>query len=823
MIPFAKSGPASIFPGSPGKARFRFGFVLWISILTVSLLGILLFSFNKMVQNQAVEAHHHLLAKSADLLARSAMEIIVSRMGSGFEEALMREVESLYARNIDPEKGVLLGQKLADELKQDLNAYLAQCNEFSFIAELDKKPPACTEVKVEFRNKGLLIPNFDTQIARDPSEKRGEINVSCVISYHGLKRKVISSRNYFLVSMVPGPYCRFTLFAPFTPWEFSFNALGVAHSGSVDASYVHPWPKSIPFTGPLVLNNATAAQKIESPDDEQDLQNSGWVFLGPAPKKGDTTRSEPIYLKIPSGYDNKSGGAFHYLLPPVLVGSKKLEALPQERVEDPAHLSTAEEKGFASFQFGTKYEGFFTVMKGDQSGAQGLLLWDVVNGPRWLCASTWLMPFGNRDFPSRTLIIGPVLAGYLKIYTIQGEDRNGKKFAGIIRGLSSEETYRSENRIDTLPSEVAPFDFRYNALFKQPSTTPIGWKSFQTVYPYSSIPHPQKMGPVGKPVAFNRLFDFMKYAKATDEKKPLIPMDEMPSLAGSAYDDKPRSVPCSARMRAEELSKVKGLHPSENVKIMLPKTDGVEDSSNDAVYFHGSLKEYDIQKQEKEGLYFRITHSVDLTDVEASKEQERFQDSIFRPSTSDDPCKAGFFVPKRSGIISVERKLGKDSLPLKFPGKIFVDKSMVLFIQQGGVTITETITTGDPPKPGNLFSVVTADGDILIDPKVQEIHAYLAAMGPGKGFGAGGSRILSTSATNKTPLKIFGGMAAWEMGLYYEQSQDPRTVGTTMEHFSAGGSVTYNGYFNPSSPLYKRSRSLIFEDSPWTIQFAGGS
>ncbi len=789
----------------------------------MAVLTILIFSFSRIARSQAVETHHHLLTKTADLLARSAMEIVVSRLGSGFEDTLLREAAALYEPSRTPGQPISVGETLADELRRDLNVFFGQCEEIHPLPGLDREPPTCTQVKIEFQPKQPLIPNFQAGLARDPVEKWGEFTVSCSVSYHGLTRQGTAGRRFFLVSMVPGPYCRFTLFAPFTPWEFSYNALGVDSAGNVDTTYVHPWPRPIAFSGPLILKNATSPQAVPAPDDARDLENHGWVFLGPAPKKGESTRSEPVFLKLPEGYHPVTGGNFHYKLPPLEVGPQKIQVLPPERVVDPENLVSPEEKGFSEFSWGTRYQGFFTNYMGDRAGAHSLLLWDVLTGPRWLCASSWLMPYGNGEFPSRTLIVGPVLAGYLKLYFIKGQFPDGKKYAGIIRGVPVQEAYDSRKRIDTIPQYVLPVDFLYNSLFKKPTTTPIGWDSFQKVYPYSSIPHPRKMGPLEHPVAFNRYFDFMKYEAGTNPDKPLPPMDEQPSLAGTVYDDKPRCVPCASRMRTPQLAQVKGLHPSENVKIMLPKRKGVPDTDNDAIFFHGSLKEYDIQNHKKEGLYYRVTHVIDLSEIDPGKEQARFQDEVFRPATPDDPCPAGSWIPKRSGIIAVLRRTAGDLPPLEFPGKIFVNRSMVLLIPKGDVVIPATITTGTPPRLQNLFSLILAGGDIRLGPEVEEIHGYLAALRPGPGFQAGGGRILSVAPPHPKPLAIVGGLAAWEMGLYYEAGQDPRSVGTTMEHFPQGGTITYNGYLNPASPLYHRSLTLIYEDQPWTVTFSGGS
>lgn len=814
-----------------GFCRIRNGFVLWTTLLLILLLGIFTATFSYQVQHETRLSHHHLIAKTADFLARSALEIVIAKLGNGLEERLAKEAPGLYLRKSDTDTAAM-SQGLADELKDDLNVVLAQLGDINYQI-LGRECPTCTDVKVEFKVKELITPVFEAQLSRDPVEKLGEVSISCSIRYHGVTRKIVSSREFKLVSMVPGPYSRFTLFVPHTPMEFSYNSLGVDYTGAVDGSYVHPWPNPVRYSGPLVIKNATAPQEVGEADDETDLQNHGWVFLGPVPDQNGTGRTGAFYLKLSSGYNSFSGGNFHYLLPPCLFGAKKVERLPYQKIEDPEHFTTPEEKNWPEFMFLSRYEGFFTRMEGDTTGAQGLGLWDAANGPRWKCASSWVMPYGNRDHPSRTLIVGPALAGFLKAYFFKGPNRQvTKDFLGIIRGMSTQINYDQDEKIRTIPpsddDSVLAYFFRYAALFKKPTTPPFGWESFTRVFPYSSIPQ-YTLGEPAQPIAYNKYFDFMKYASFNAAVKSLPPMKAPPSLSDAGYDEKSRLVPNSKEMRPSEAQTgdsqaVAGIHPWKNVKILLPKSDEVDDSNDDAVYFHGDLGDYNIQDTSKEGLFRRITNTIDLTNIAAGEQDKWFQSALFRPSNADDSCGTGFWIPSRSGIFYVQRPENADQPQLSLPGKIYVDKPLIILINKGNIVIRDTITTGNPARLENLFSIVAIDGDILVDPQTTEIHAYLTALKPGNNFAGGGGRLLSTSKLETNSLNITGGLAAWEIGLYFNSNDDPCTgKGTTMEHFPAGGSITYNPYFNPSSPLYERSRTLIFQDAPWMIQYQGGS
>ena len=101
--------------------------------------------------------------------------------------------------------------------------------------------------------------------------------------------------------------------------------------------------------------------------------------------------------------------------------------LAPEIVSDPTHFAPDTDYTNIDYGLGCKYQGFYTWEPGNPQGAGKRDLWPrltsapgVAYNPidQFRAASTWIYPYGNQSKSSRTLIIGPVLAGFLKFYFI---------------------------------------------------------------------------------------------------------------------------------------------------------------------------------------------------------------------------------------------------------------------------------------------------------------------------------------------------------------------------------------------------------------------
>ncbi len=819
------------------RSKSRLGFILWVAGLVFLLLGVFITSFHAMVRSQNLRAYHELLVRTADHLGQSGIALIARRVGSDLEPRLRAEVAGLFQANAPAT--VVVGPALAGQFQEDLNRYFAQLGELHYLDGLTPRTPECTGVEIRFRTIAPLTPVPEIQVARDPVEKEGEVDIVCLVEYHGVVRRAEGTFPFKLVSMVPGPYCRFTLFVPFTPWDHAYNAVGVRFNGVVDTTYQHPIPRRQTFGGPLVLRNSpTPGLPSQSPDDAADLRTRGWVFLGPAPIAG-RPRSGPVILKIPNGYDPQTGGQFHFHLPPIRT-SAGMNDSPPEIIEDPKEFRT---EGWEPYTLGAKLFGYFTHSQfGSLShmGAAAFEMWPELwpEGVRWssrwrfLCASTWLFPYGHQAHPSRTLIIGPVLGGLLKAFFARGAGRDGARWGGFFRGPQAQEFYDPRADVSVAPGGRFPEEFINQALFLQPPMPdPLaGYESLKLVAPFSTLPVSGAVR-VFPGMAFNRLFDFMNYTTGRDPKKPFPTLEGAPSVSEARYDQDPRCVPFAASMRLGGAGGgIPGLHPSEDVRILLPPTPGVGDDTPEARYFRGNLKDYQVTR---DGILRRITHILDLTGLPAADletgESDRLRDRLFRPSTAADPCGVGWWIPRRTGIFLVQRskQAVARGVRLSLPGRLHLDRSLIIVVDHGDLVVPASIGAGGAPVSPHLCSLLVLDGDLYLGPAAADVQAYLVALKPGigvegGGFGPGGGRLLALSRPHAAPLSITGGLAVWEMGLYPNQDEDPRSCGTTMEHFPNGGIITYNPRFNPSEPSYVESRRVVLADKPISITFRGG-
>jgi hypothetical protein len=671
------------------------------------------------------------------------------------------------------------------------------------------------EIRIENINR--LTPDttdIQLQAGRDPIEKCGQLIVRCEIEYKGLRRKASMSRQFRIVSMVPGPWARYSLFVKKTPYPDSYNGLGIKFDGSVDTSYNHPPLSGKKLFAPLTIFNGTDSVTVTNSiperslvDDKNHLRNRGWIYLGPAGASSD----QAVFIKIPSGFNPVSGGHF-------MMGWPSLSAMPvlsPEVVNDNTHFAQPAEIADHDFTLGGKYQGYYTWEAGNPYGAGGRNMWpglseDTVfeESDHIFSASTWIYPFGNLNRESRTLIFGPVLAGFLKFYFIRGKNiTTNAEWKGSWGGMS-ESMFNSKTTAGlpiqsfadlwsgTVNPEILSLD-----MFK------TGYESFKKLMPYNSLPLPSTSIMPSNGIAMNLIFDFMKYQRSTYPQ-----LDAAPGISAVGFDAEKFLVPNAQEMRT---SPIKGIHPYEETGIYLEENGQYDPNAYpDNCYFHGDLSAITIYDSNL--ISNRITNQLDLSDCSnTSEEQEALEKFLFRKvsgggSYTLETDRAGIFlIKRRSGVgESYTDALNISSRALK------IVKPQIVIIDTGSLIIENDITANlSDGAPDKLFSIALIDGDFYIDGSgfTRVIHACLASLNSAKG------RLLrptTVGASAPENFKIYGSLALTEIGLYEDPMSDPRNhLGTTMSHFSQGGEIHYNPRFNPSSPAYSNSYAFVMEES----------
>jgi hypothetical protein len=539
------------------------------------------------------------------------------------------------------------------------------------------------------------------------------------------------------------------------------------------------------------------------------------VFIGPSGNDHD----EAVFIKIPSGFAGPTGG--HFMLGWPSPSARPVLA-PEQIVDDD---NFAADRNFAEHEYmiGGKYQGYYTWEEGNPYGAGARNVWPGLSaGDAFMpsdhlrSASTWLYPYGSKDRESRTLVIGPVLAGFLKFFFIEGRSTStDSRYKGLWSRMS-EMAFLSNIANDqplsgfcdlwggTLEPTISGADFFLN-----------GFESYKKIMPYNSLPTPSSAMPVNG-IAFNLLFDFMKY-----QRDHYPDLNGAPVFADPAYDLEEFLVPQAEEMRSCE---IKGLHPHDGVSIYFQENGKYDpDLYPDNCYYSGNLA--DITVYDSSLVSARITHKLDLTKCESrEEEQEAFEKFLFVRARAD----AGEVNrTDKPGIFLVARRKGvSDSFAdaLTLSGRpVALSRPLIVIIDRGSLAISHDVIS--PIKDGApevLCTLALVNGHFFIDGTgyQREIHACLASLHP-----AAGRLLKPTRDSGPATFLIRGGLALSEIGLYESPLNDPLShLGTTMLHFPAGGEIHYNPLFNPSfRQSAGDSRIFIIEDSSGRTQITGAA
>jgi hypothetical protein len=809
------------------RHKNKHGFILGVVLLVCVLMAVFIFSYNSIVRQRNIQAHHLMISETANYLAVSGLRLLADKLGSSYETTIKSGCPDLFnktAAEIGDSVDLSSSHPVCASVRSDFQNFLNSLTELYDSAGALGGYPVCHKMEIRLENINSLTPDTTDaqfQASRDPIEKCGQIVVRCEIEYKGLRRQATLSRQFRVVSMVPGPFCRFSLFVKKTPYPDSYNAMGIKFDGSVDAAYNHPPSAGQKLFAPLTVFNGTDTNAITNTvpertlvDDKNHLRTRGWIFLGPSGAAGD----EAVFIKIPSGFHAATGGHF-------MLGWPSLSAMPvlaPEIIADTTNFAPDSEYPEHEYSMGAKYQGFYTWENGNPYGAGGRNLWPgLAAGPSFQpadhlrSASSWIYPFGNINRESRTLVVGPVLVGMLKFFFIRGQNTlTGDEWKGSWAGMS-ESLFDSKIAANhPIQSFAGLWDGTLNPPVNGVDFFKNGYNSLKLVMPYNSLPSPSATLPANG-IAMNQIFDFMRYKRSS---YPVL-MNE-PSISAASYDAERFLVPNASDMRA---SPVKGVHPYEEFGIYFKETGQYDPNAfPDNCYFYGDLSAISIYDSNL--ISNRITHQLDLSGcADKTEEQEAFEKFLFKKV----PVGASFVnETERAGIFLIKRRAGvsesyADALVIS-SYKLKLVKPQAIIIDTGSLIIEHDIT-GDMSDgaPECLFSINLIDGDFYIDGAgfSRTIHGYLASLNPNRGRLLRPSTVSSGAPEN---FNIYGGLALTEIGLYEDPVADPRNhVGTTMRHFRYGGAIHYNPRFNPSGDAYENSRVFVLEESSGKFTIEG--
>lgn len=806
--------PEKVLAGYRLTGNPKSGFVLGMVLLCLILVAIFVFSYNNIVRHENLRSHHEKISSITESLARSGALLLNQQLEKNSQIFLQSQIKVLKektAEELGSEIGEELFEPIAAKILADYQKFLNASSELFYQESGMNKAPVCNSMKISLTGIKRLSTFGPANRAHDPIEKHGEIIYECEVEYRGLIRRATLKKCFRIVNMVPGPFARFSLFVSQTPFSWSYNCFGVDLSGKLDVSFQHPLLKTKVFA-PLFVFNGTdslsiddvAGKKIEkkSEDDRFDLLHNGWIFIGPiiesAPPLG-------VYLNIPAGMEGNFSGHF-------MLGWPENGVLVQQKIVDDNNFKNSAGLPDLDYFLAESNYGYYTG-KGQSVGETGLWPGFAAN-PKILSASSWLYPYGSRDQISRTLMVGDILAGYLKLSMLKAKDSDFK----IIFKTKTESEFQELINQDETNKITSLGLFKANHAQKEAydglkisDFFLNGYDSFKWIAPFNSCqPTNYVLG-----IAFNAVFDFMKYDRTTlyDPTTPL--------LSGTNFDQDKIRICNADKMRNNN---IKGILPHYQFSIFFKENSSYSHASDpDNCYFYGDLSQVRVAEDNKNSnLFERVCEIIDLTEADSIEAEDKMvEKALFSQQKINGQM---FNVPRKAGIFYVVRKPDTPTdlnKALRISSKkIMVTQPFIVLINRGSLILEHDIdSTFKDQAPEKLASFILEYGDFFLSGQSSElvVCAYLAALGnnvPSDSVG----RLLSSGKVNQ--FEINGGLAVKEIGLHNDANKNNQT---TITNFPMGGIIRYNSRFNPSLSSYADAYELVVESGNPNIVVSGGA
>ncbi len=851
----------------------RRGVALGITLLIVAILTVTLFAYDLFSRRQRERLVHGNLADVVSIMARNGLDFASRALESANLETgrLLREsaapqlfstedvpsvdlaTGTCYSDGTPLDEGDLL-DRIAGDWQKCLNEYTDPAarggNETGFPSH-----PICDEIGVAARNIFKIRPNPDATdfiAGWDPVEKHGEIQICCRVTFRGISRVALACKQFKIVSMIPGPYCRFTLFNQTLPNAHSLNVVKNQYDGSFDdRGEASPRPL-------VLLNGPEQALSFPLPSPTQsgnreELMRNGWVYLGVSP--GGTGSRQPenldggVVLRLPSGFLPRSGdppiwsvspgdprfrglgiGGHIFLTLPIRLGNGKLGVFPYSVV--PSGVFDPQACG-GQWSVKAHFQGFYTQDSGNNDpnneGAAGLKFWNSTRGPLRLeeCTSSWILPYGIRGTLSRTLAVGPAFTEFLEFFTLEGAS-----FKGILLPPKKGETGFDPNDPVECSTGNAP-GLTYKDLFIPHSEDPAGKTglcSLKSVCPrvWESVLE------VGRNhgIALNLLFDMMQYNELPDleSSRSRLPwgIGQLPAL--SQWIPGNNSQTPLNEMESTSPSGHPGMQPLSNFHLWRfhdPPACGIEACEKTVflgdlrkLYFRnrtGSLPPFDDVVSK--GLLKRVTHLIDLRGKSDAEVTGLLGREVFTVRSSPGGRKT--FLWNRPGIVLLRRDPRDGDVRIPFP--IEFGQPGILILEHGDLCLDGSVTElpGGAPQEAdgmarNPFSLVALDGNLRIPPE-KLVQAYLVALNGSLSKDSGrGGRLLASSGgggPNSNRMRIEGGLAVFEMA---------GETDSTLQDFRFGGMIRFNPRFNPCGEKASENYRLVIDSQAERVLIGGG-
>jgi hypothetical protein len=398
-------------PPAAGVRRARAGFVVYVLLGALAVLGTLLFALHGFSRQQNVHAHRASYGQLAEGLARSGLTVVLTRFRESFRRSgkllpLLATLGStrlaFFVRN-RPEVITARFSSAEGESDPFFRELLGPDYRYPLDHMLEQLPGARLDVFLT----ATAVPLFSGVGVEDPVEKTCDMSFTARATYMEVTRRVRTGLQLKVVNPIAPLASKFTLFVAdaVSGYNRLENDAAGQPTGAARPAVLHNTPPEDRADG---LSDASLiARRAEPGEVRTAMRHRGHVFLG--------ARSGPVELNLTAG--NRDAGEFFHLYSPQRFASGQLytklfnpppyfNAVQGNQVARTRRYDAVDHDQYPYLS--SIFFGFYMALENDPN------LNESLPDPR----SSLLHLYGDVAEPSRTVVWGDVVQDVCKISRI---------------------------------------------------------------------------------------------------------------------------------------------------------------------------------------------------------------------------------------------------------------------------------------------------------------------------------------------------------------------------------------------------------------------
>lgn len=374
----------------------RRGISLFILMGALAVISILAFASHFFARESLQKFRRVTESYQSQLLARSAVACVISRIQDGLQDPKSEIYKTLLAESLAPGTALNIDLSPLDKLVQDTKG--------------GKVSVRATVAAISPLDPDNLGPQTG---GADSAERRCDLVIEANSQAGPAQTALKEIREFRVVHLMPGILGKFTFFLKTAPADSqAFNRYANNINGWSDER-VSPTDRYQPI---VLKNGGELDEGVAEKDDPESYKNRGYIFMG----------GGPVVLNLTCGNDEMFGEFFHFFR----MGSTSnipgyYDPTPPPFFTKPPDFTTRHAQNlnqggsFApDFAYCLKHvvQGFFTVDGNEQNmnfeNRLGVDLPGPSTGVNLKMRSSMLHLFGTRSNPSPTLVLGDVRRRY---------------------------------------------------------------------------------------------------------------------------------------------------------------------------------------------------------------------------------------------------------------------------------------------------------------------------------------------------------------------------------------------------------------------------